>query len=724
MAAVRRRASTVTALVAASVAAVTGATFAASPATAAEPPHERSAALSGVESRTVVADPLTDETGLALTIDSVRPAALREGQPLRLVGQVTNIGDIHWRNAKVYLDIEAEPVTTKDGLAAINTSEDPFGTRIIEIGLFDEIGNVPPGTTKSYQLRVPFADLQISGAPGVYQAGASLLAETRDGRDLDADARAATVVPLLPEDMDELPPAEIVTVVPVAAPVIRHASGNFLDDRLAQSLSTGGALRNLVEFLGSAPPDSVEIVVDPALLDAVRDMTDGYLVTTRAQEPVKGSGREGSGQVVAQSWLDEFDAAAARQDVLLMAWGSPDSSALARGHLPGIIESAVRASKEYAESNGLTGRIVNWQNDGASTRRGLVVSRSAGAVIQMAADDTFVKLAPQEGTAYLPSLVSVASARGPLTAAVASAELAGERLTTTTRVLDFRQNLMAEATIRSLEQSTDPPIALVALPFGWDPGGRADTINLDQAYSFPAIEPVDLQVATQVEPAAYQGPIRVTLAKSQLSDELVDAIALMRSTTRTLMDVYTDEADRAIAFDRHVALSATSLWVSQPQRRLALTRSQARAASAQLRKLTVTGPTFVALSSQSGQFPLTVTNGLDESVTVHVNVRPQNPALRIDPIDEIVLEPGQSRDIEVSTESDSSGVTPVRVRLATVDDRVFGAPWEFDVRATQIGVAIWVVMGVGGAVLVGTAVLRLFRRVRSGGLHPREKPSP
>ena len=35
------------------------------------------------------------------------------GQPLRLVGQVTNIGDIHWRNAKVYLDIEAEPATTK-----------------------------------------------------------------------------------------------------------------------------------------------------------------------------------------------------------------------------------------------------------------------------------------------------------------------------------------------------------------------------------------------------------------------------------------------------------------------------------------------------------------------------------------------------------------------------------------------------------------------------------
>ncbi|MDQ3484015.1 MAG: DUF6049 family protein, partial [Actinomycetota bacterium] len=124
------------------------------------------------------------------------------------------------------------------------------------------------------------------------------------------------------------------------------------------------------------------------------------------------------------------------------------------------------------------------------------------------------------------------------------------------------------------------------------------------------------------------------------------------------------------------------------------------------------------------RFPLTITNGLTESVTLRVNVRAKNPALRIDPIEELVLEPGQSRDIEVTTRSDSSGLTPVRVRLSTVDGRTFSAPWEFDVRATQIGVAIWVVMAVGGAILVGTVAFRLVRRIRTHGLHPREKPSP
>ena len=113
--------------------------------------------------------------------------------------------------------------------------------------------------------------------------------------------------------------------------------------------------------------------------------------------------------------------------------------------LPGIIDYRP-VEQAYAESNGLTGRIVNWQNDGASTRRGLAASRSAGAVIQHASDDTFVRLTPTTGVpAYLPSLVSVASAPRLADGVVTATELAGERLTATTTALDFRQYLMAES---------------------------------------------------------------------------------------------------------------------------------------------------------------------------------------------------------------------------------------------------------------------------------------
>jgi hypothetical protein len=75
--------------------------------------------------------------------------------------------------------------------------------------------------------------------------------------------------------------------------------------------------------------------------------------------------------------------------------------------------------------------------------------------------------------------------------------------------------------------------------------------------------------------------------------------------------------------------------------------------------------------------------------------------------------------IEVQGKSSGSGVTSVRARLATAGDREFGTSWVFDVRATRIGVAIWVLLGVLMAALFGGAAIRIVRRVRAGGFRPR-----
>ncbi|MEJ7743480.1 MAG: hypothetical protein WKF73_13620 [Nocardioidaceae bacterium] len=339
------------------------------------------------------------------------------------------------------------PGDHEGGLDEINSSDEPFGTRIVEFGLFEEIGAVTPGTTKSYRLRIPYAKLELSGATGAYRVGVSVLAANRDGRDFDADARADTVLSLVSDVAAA--PTEVVTVVPVTAPVTRHASGNFLDDRLAAEISAGGRLRNLVDFLAAVPAGTVEIVADPALLNALQDMSDGYVVATRQQEADQGTGRNGTGEVAARDWLEDFDSATSRHDLLLMAWGSPDASALALRQMPGIVQAAVHASEEYAVDQGLIAPTVSWQKGGASTRRGLVVARAAGAAIQFVSADSLVNLRAEADSAYLPSLVTVRTATGELTAAVTAGELAGQRLTSRTSLLDFRQDLMAEATIRS-----------------------------------------------------------------------------------------------------------------------------------------------------------------------------------------------------------------------------------------------------------------------------------
>jgi hypothetical protein len=69
-------------------------------------------------------------------------------------------------------------------------------------------------------------------------------------------------------------------------------------------------------------------------------------------------------------------------------------------------------------------------------------------------------------------------------------------------------------------------------------------------------------------------------------------------------------------------------------------------------------------------------------------------------------------------------VTAVRARLATTGDRQFGNAWDFDVRATRIGVAIWILLGVLMATLFGGAAVRIGKRVRGGGFRPRGQQAP
>ncbi len=666
---------------------------------------------------------LEQQTGLTVTIDRISPAALRPGEPVQLSGEISNLGDVRWRDAKVYLDVADSATTTPAELAAIHDSGDVFGDRVVEIGLFEELGDVGPGTTKPYRLKIPYGALGISATAGVYRIGVTVVAGDRDGR---ADrAHAETLMPLRRDADSSLTPTRVVTLVPVTYPVIRHVGGNFVDERLANAMSSGGQLRHLLDFANQAPAGTLQLVADPALLQAVRDMADGYTVTTIGEENGDaGPGRNGTGREAAAQWLADFTSAAGRQQLLLAAWGLPDSSGFARAQMPAVVEAAVTASEDYAVAQRLLAPVVNWQLFGASTRRGLVVARMAGADTQVVAADNLVNLRSSPESSYPPSLIEVPTSQGALTAVVYARSIAGRPFDSHLRALDFRQSLMAEATVRALSDTVDSRQWVVAAPFGWDPGPAAGDVRLTAGYHFPTVAPLDLATATLNQPRPYPGPIAPTAAQPPIPSDVVAAVRRFHGTGRTATDLLTDKSAAIVDFDRRLASAGTSQWDRRPKLQLALVRRANRLATEALTKVTVTGPAFVALSSASGRFPLTVTNGLDVGVTVRVNVRPGNPALKIAPIEPLRLEPGESVDIEASTSADSSGVTQVRVRLATLTERAVGPPYEFDVRATQIGVAIWVVIALGSAVVLVAAAFQIIRRIRTTGLKPRGRPSP
>lgn len=664
---------------------------------------------------------LERQTGLSVSIDDVRPAALTPGEVLTVTGSVSNSGSTVWRDAQVYLEVGAYPATTRTSLRNFADSGIVFGTRIVEIGLFDEIGPVRPGGTKTYTLQLPIARLPISGAPGAYHVGVSVLAQNEDGRDVDADARTDTFMALLPRDTSSIVPTKVVTLIPLTAPVLRLSNGNFLDDSLVEDLSAGGRLRNVLSFAAEAPRQSLQIVIDPALRDAVQDMAAGYVVQTTAEAARGDRGRPGGGQREAADWLAELDTAARRQQLSLMAWGSPDASGLAAHQLPGIVEAAVMASSNYAARNSLNEALVGWQTNGASSRRGLSISRRSGTSLQVVAEQSLPRLTPNDS--YPPAVVSLPTELGPLTALVVREDVAGEPMTADTTAIQFRQDLLAEATVRSLSDEPESHFAVFAVPFRWDPGLAATNVDLSKAYTYPAVKPRTGDTLDRGDPATYAGPVEATRHLPSISSDVLSAIASLRDNGRVLTGMLSDREQATVDLNEKLGVAGSSAWRWQPRAGASMIREHASQLGKQISKVTVTGPTFVALSSDTGRFPLTVTNGLDEAITVRLDVKPQNPALKIDPIDAVELAAGQRRDVQVTSRTKGSGLTQVQVRLSTPDDRLFGVPWNFSVRATQFGLIIWIAMGAGAAVLFGAALLRIYSRIKGSRTSAGREPA-
>lgn len=663
---------------------------------------------------------LSETSGLSISIDDVAPAVLHEGQKVRVTGSVTSLADFTWVRPQVYLTMSLEPAASKGTLDDFAlTGDDTFGDTVFEIGYFDVLDDIPPGGRADYSLKVPYAHLpQITGGTGVYHLGVSVLATDADGvRDSNAEARADTLLPLV--DADSISqPTRVVTLLPFTAPVARRADGSFVDDRLAADVSLGGRLRNLLDFVEQAPADSLELAVDPALLDALTAMADGYQV-----RPLTGTGEpvdpvDGQGRLEASTWLSDFNTVRGQQSVVLLPWANPDSSALAEARVPGVVETAVQASRRYALDNTFPSTVVDWQNNGASSRRGLSIAARAGANPHVVSQDTLTRLQPTDENGYPPALASVATTNGPLTTVVSRSEVAGTALASSTTALELRQDLLAEATIRALTPG-ESPTSVIALPFHWDPGPQAGALDLDGAFGSPVLQPTSLADLANDVPTPYSGPVQITTDPPGLDPEVLAALERLRTVGRVYTELLTDNKAASDTFDQQLAVAGSSVWEWQPRRGEALIRGTARSMAGQLAKVTVTGPEFVALSSQQGQFPLTVTNGLDVSITVTLDVKPLNPALEFEAIDPIVLDPGQRQDIEVVSRADGSGVTAVRARLSTSGDRAFGAPWDFDIRATKIGLAIWILLGVLGAALFSSAVVRIVRRARAGGFTPR-----
>jgi hypothetical protein len=712
-----------------------------------------------------------DRAPLQVSIDSLAPSTIPRHGDLTLTGQVTNRSDETWTDLKVYLLTSATPMTSGAELAEAARTEPtaPIGERLYRPGLYDEIGDLAPGSSRSYTLSVPRGRLKISGEPGAYWLGVHVLGGGPEGRDLVADGRARTFIPLMrPRD----PGTTLSLVIPVRATVRRQPDGRLSQpERWAEMLSSEGRLGRLLDFSGTSLGTPLTWLVDPAVLDAAHTlatnnppMDAGPTDTderanvpptptgspsnsasesasasasasatasageTPGESPSEGGGSSGESTGAtpsdgdqgdtappppqtprspeaqeAEDWLDTFRRQSDQHSVLALPYGEVDTAALLSSGRADLFDQA-------RDLSALTLRTYRVQADPA-------LAPPSGFLPEAALDeidpDTQLVLSDRALTGTGRTVAE--SEQGHRIVLVdTSASRGGPGPGPRYQTLAIRQRMLSEAAVHALGPDAGQPL-VVSTPATWDPGAQWRIADFFAGMTQPWLRLVDVPTAALGSSRPYDGQLRYPRRqkRAELPSDTLQA-------GRRLVDTgnaYAALLSRNDMVDEFLAKTAMTQLSYRMRPRPDVAERRMRQTTdlvgSRMARIGIDAPPFVTMSSESGSFQITLVNGLDEPVTVGVRARVDDQGLTIHSPDPVSLGPGQRTAVLLRATSHGLGVHEVTLHPVNVNGTPLGASTEFPLRSSQVGLVIWVILGLGAAVFVVAFAIRIRRRVRS-----------
>jgi hypothetical protein len=488
----------------------------------------------------------------------------------------------------------------------------------------------------------------------------------------------------------ESPAAQRTPVVwlwPITERPHRGIDGIFFDDQLALAINNGGRLARLVAR-GAGEP--VVWVIDPALLDAVEDMSDGYRLRSGDQVVE----REPSGD--AQQWLSDLASATQNREVIVLPFGDPDLASLSqlRGNEIAMYQRAgvEIASRLLGRSESSLYANVAWPRAGKLSQTLLADLRRAGYSAVITSSREFANI---EGATFTPTArASSVDGLAPVVAdAVASTWLGRSTLVSATRV-------PAEIATISSERPAQARLQVLAPARGWDPAPAALTYIQEQL----RFSLTSWGAALAASPQS-RGELRFT-ARPFTTPYLDVARSAWRAVGNA-ENVLSIELQTA----HYLAVGALTSTLAEgtPRRLLRELNEGSRAFVNQVRIL----PGRYTLTAKEQRIPITVVNEFPTPVTIGVTVRPHAPRITTDKT-ELVEVPAQGRtQILVPITSIATGLVAADAYIVTSSGNQYGEGQvlTFDIRT--IGpVANWVLWG-STALLALAVALRLTRRIRS-----------
>lgn len=679
-------------------------------------------------------------TGLAVSIDTISPAYLTPGVQQNVRGVITNLDDHVWRDLQVYLVMSPSPLASREELAAALASPATAysGNRVFDPGLYLNLGSLQPGESTSYDLSVPFGRLGLlSRAPGVYWIGVHVIATDADGfrNAAVATGRARSLIPLMPSKVET--PVGLALVWPFQAPVQRATDGTYLNaDTLTGEVSEGGRLRRMLDMATAAGDVPVTLVIDPGVLDALANIAAGTAcrVASQTPGPVASTPTEPDAtpspqelvpdetpqQGSAREFVSDLLTVARSQPVWVQGFGRPDLAALASRRGSSLDNAVDNATAASLETFGLSGRRVYLPTQDVD----------AETLSRLPADTVALVSADQLAGWQLPDgpVTPVQGTDPPVDVLVSDRTLTdgGPAPGPTDAALQVRQRLLSESALLSLEATaigiSNPGMIFVASP-SWDPGPTWPSSGFFTAFDAPWLQmttPESQLTQAAGIPATALAPAHA--ASPTLPSGLLDTAADMVRRARILRAVTQQDPTLPSCSDQAVAAAVSEYWRSDPDTGEAIAGDALRDLGKQLNLVTVDGPDFVTLSSDSGRFPITITNDLDRPVRVGVRITADDGSMTFDDIGPVDLRRNDSTTFTVRTTASDVGVIAVKATLTTPTGRPFGKPATFSLRTSAVGVIVWIALG-AAAVLVGLAVVRSLRRRDRGGAR-RSEPAP
>ncbi|MEO6509510.1 MAG: DUF6049 family protein, partial [Nocardioides sp.] len=665
---------------------------------------------------------------LSITIDELTPSSIPQHGKVRISGYVTNDSDETWTAINVHAFISADPITDSTDLAFESTrgSEEYVGDRITVPGTFDTIAELAPGASAPYTDRVPVSVLDVQ-EPGVYWFGVHTLGSSPEGRDTVADGRARTFLPYVPPK-GRGKPIDTALVLPVRHQVLHEPDGRVADeDRWLDTLDDGGQLADVLNFGVAAGARPLTWLVDPAVPDAVSRINNGNpprsLVEQAADDPGAqpsdgaspsddASGgteapstpaQQQEASRIATQWLARFQTALSNKQVLDLPWGDVDVASAAKRDLDAYTGARDRSGTQIVQGS-------------------LTASPAVAAPSGHLDDAALAAVDPS--TTILVSDKSVARGRAPSVASYADRRLVmyasdvlkgGPGPDDPLASVAMRQRILSEAALRMIESDRQPLV--VVFPPTWTPPGGPDYSSFFAGLDVNWMRLTSLADATSV-PARPLAADRYVYPSWQRNHEVqadaFEALSHLTDEATRLQGVLTDPSDLATRVRAEAFGNVSYFARDDALRSLTATQGTTSWLQGLLTSVSVTAPPRVILSSNNGRFSVTITNGLDENVSVRLRAT-SSPPMDITNPGKLDLGPNASTTVQLRAATSKLGVHNVTIALVDSKGNLLGSRDTVPVRAAQVSRVIWLIMGVAAGLLLLAIVLRLVRRIRGGG---------